>query len=147
MVEPIVEKATDIEEKAARSYTDSLAKLRGRGLKYTDVETIVSRIAIDTIIHKHLMKGVLEAQKELEKISKRYEHTKEEEIEPSPEQKALVKRLAEIHLEIEKDMIEAYREMSEKVTHPLLKNLAEALVENEREHHRLLAELIAKYGE
>ena len=32
---------------------------------------------------------------------------------PSAEQKALVKRLAEIHLDIERDMIETYKKMAE----------------------------------
>ena len=52
-----------------------------------------------------------------------------------------------MHLEIEKDMIQTYEKMAEKMTHPLFKGIAEALVDNEREHHRLLAELIAKYKE
>ncbi|WP_367884473.1 hypothetical protein [Thermococcus sp. JCM 11816] len=52
-----------------------------------------------------------------------------------------------MHLEIEKDMIQTYQKMAVKMTHPPFKSLAEAIVENEREHHRLLAELIAKYKE
>jgi len=44
-------------------------------------------------------------------------------------------------------MIETCRKIAEKMTHPLFKGLAEALVKNEQEHHRLLAELIAKYKE
>lgn len=44
-------------------------------------------------------------------------------------------------------MIETCRKIAEKMTHPLFKGLAEVLVKNEQEHHRLLAELIAKYKE
>lgn len=148
MVEPLVKKAAEVEDKAAKSYTEGLAKIRGQGLKYTDTEAVVTRIAVDTIIHKHLMKAILEAQKELEKVGKGYEHVKEpEEIELSGEQALLVKRFAEMHLEIEKDMIETYKKMAEKMTHPLFKGLAEALVKNEEDHHRLLKKLIEKYGE
>jgi len=42
-------------------------------------------------------------------------------------------------------MIELYGKMAENMSHPLLKNLALAIQENEREHHRLLGELLAKY--
>ncbi|ASJ11135.1 rubrerythrin family protein [Thermococcus sp. P6] len=147
MVEPLVKHAYETEKKAAASYTDGLGKLRGQGLRYTKVEEAVGRIAIDTIIHKHLMNAILEAQKELEKLAGEGPVSELKEVELSPEQKALVKRFAEMHLEIEKDMIETYQKMAEKMTHPLFKGLAEAIVENEREHHRILAELIAKYKE
>ncbi|WP_240910789.1 ferritin family protein [Thermococcus sp. MAR1] len=147
MVEPLVKRAYETEKKAAASYTDGLGLIRGQGLKYTKVEEVVGRIAIDTIIHKHLMKAILEAQKELEKLAGEGPIEEVKEVELVPEQKALVKRFAEMHLEIEKDMIETYQRMAEKMTHPLFKGLAEALIENEKEHHRLLAELIAKYKE
>ncbi|WP_297523701.1 ferritin family protein [Thermococcus sp.] len=146
MAEPLVKKAYEVEKKAASSYTDGLKMIKGQGLRYTKVEEIVGRIAVDTIIHKHLMEAILEAQKEFESLSEGpIEEVKE--VELSPEQKALVKRFAEMHLEIEKDMIKTYQEMAEKMTHPLFKGIAKALVENEMEHHRLLGELIAKYRE
>ncbi|MDK2783017.1 MAG: hypothetical protein PWQ32_606 [Thermococcaceae archaeon] len=148
MVEPLVKKAAEIEDKAAKGYIEGLAKIRGQGLRYPDAEAVVTRIAVDTIIHKHLMKAILEAQKELKNIKKGYEHVKEPmEIEPTKEQALLVKRFAEMHLEIERDMIETYRKMAEKMTHPLFKGLAEALAKNEEEHHRLLKKLIEKYEE
>ncbi|WP_240703305.1 ferritin family protein [Thermococcus indicus] len=147
MVEPLVKRAYETEKKAAASYTDGLGLIRGQGLRYTKVEDVVGRIAVDTIIHKHLMKAILEAQKELEKLAGEGPIEEVKEVELVPEQKALVKRFAEMHLEIEKDMIETYQKMAEKMTHPLFKGLAEALVENEKEHHRILAELIAKYRE
>lgn len=147
MSEPLVKHAYETEKKAASSYTDGLKLIRGQGLRYTKVEEIVGRIAVDTVIHKHLMKAILEAQKELEKLAGEGPLSEVKDVELSPEQKALVKRFAEMHLEIEKDMIQTYEKMAEKMTHPLFKGIAEALVENEREHHRLLAELIAKYKE
>ncbi|ASJ12709.1 ferritin family protein [Thermococcus thioreducens] len=147
MIEPLVKRAYETEKKAAASYTDGLGLIRGQGLKYTKVEEVVGRIAVDTIIHKHLMKAILEAQKELEKLAGEGPIEEVKEVELVPEQKALVKRFAEMHLEIEKDMIETYQRMAEKMTHPLFKGLAEALIENEKEHHRILAELIAKYRE
>ncbi|AMQ19453.1 rubrerythrin family protein [Thermococcus peptonophilus] len=147
MVEPLVKHAYETEKKAASSYTDGLGRIRGQGLRYTKVEEIVGRIAIDTIIHKHLMEAILNAQKELERLAGEGPIEKVKDVELSPEQKALVKRFAEMHLEIEKDMIETYQKMAEKMTHPLFKGIAEALVKNEQEHHRLLAELIAKYKE
>ena len=146
MSKPLVKKAYEIEKKAASSYVDGLGRIRGSGLRYTKAEEVVGRIAVDTVIHKHLMKAILEAQKELEKLAGGpIDGIKD--VELSPEQKALVKRFAEMHLEIEKDMIETYMKMAEKMTHPLFKGLAKALVDNEKEHHRLLAELIAKYKE
>ncbi|WP_237268627.1 ferritin family protein [Thermococcus celer] len=147
MVEPLVKKAYEIEKKAAASYTDGLGLIRGQGLRYTKVEEGVGRIAVDTVIHKHLMQAILEAQKELEKLAGEGAVSELKEVELTPEQRALVKRFAEMHLEIEKDMIKTYQKMAEKMTHPLFKGIAEALVENEREHHRILAELIAKYKE
>jgi rubrerythrin len=147
MVEPLVKRAYETEKKAAASYTDGLALVRGQGLRYTKVEELVGRIAVDTIIHKHLMKAILDAQKELEKLAGEGPISEVKDVELAPEQKALVKRFAEMHLDIEKDMIETYQKMAEKMTHPLFKGLAEALVENEKEHHRILAELIAKYKE
>ncbi|WP_232461000.1 ferritin family protein [Thermococcus radiotolerans] len=147
MVEPLVKRAYETEKKAAASYTDGLALVRGQGLRYTKVEELVGRIAVDTIIHKHLMKAILDAQKELEKLAGEGPVSEVKDVELAPEQKALVKRFAEMHLDIEKDMIETYQKMAEKMTHPLFKGLAEALVENEKEHHRILAELIAKYKE
>jgi len=147
MVEPLVKRAYETEKKAAASYTDGLALVRGQGLRYTKVEELVGRIAVDTIIHKHLMKAILDAQKELEKLAGEGPVSEVKDVELAPEQKALVKRFAEMHLDIEKDMIETYQKMAEKMTHPLFKGLAEALIENEKEHHRILAELIAKYKE
>ena len=147
MSEPLVKKAYETEKKAASSYTDGLKLIRGQGLRYTKVEEVVGRIAVDTVIHKHLMKAILDAQKELEKLAGEGPLEEVKEVELVAEQKALVKRFAEMHLEIERDMIETYKKMAEKMTHPLFKGLAEALVENEQEHHRLLAELIAKYKE
>jgi DNA repair protein RadC len=146
MTEPLVKHAYEIEKKAASSYLDGLNLIKGQGLKYTKVEEIVLRIAVDTVIHKHLMKAILDAQEELKNVSEGpIEELKE--IELTPEQKALVKRFAEMHLEIEKDMIQTYEKMAEKMSHPLFKGIAEALVKNEQEHHRLLAELISKYKE
>jgi len=147
MAEPLVKHAYETEKKAAASYTDGLGLIRGQGLRYTKVEEVVGRIAVDTVIHKHLMKAILDAQKELEKLSGEGPLKEVKDVELNPEQRALVKRFAEMHLEIEKDMIETYQKMAEKMTHPLFKGLAEALVKNEREHHRILAELIAKYKE
>ncbi len=145
MVETLVKKAAEIEKKAANSYVDGLGLIRGQGLKYTKVEEIVGRIAIDTIIHKHLMQAIVDAQKELAKLGTGEPIKEIKDMELNGEQKALVRRFAEMHLEIEKGMIETYEKMAEKMTHPLLKQLALGLVENEKEHHRLLGELIAKY--
>ncbi len=144
MTESLVKKAADIEKKAAASYTDGLKLIRGQGLRYTKVEEVVGRIAIDTIIHKYLMEAIEKAQKELAKLS---EGPMEEvkDIELNADQRALVKRFAEMHLDIEKGMIEIYGKMADGMTHPLLKNLALAIQENEKEHHKLLGELIAKY--
>jgi len=147
MSEPLVKHAYETEKKAAASYIDGLKLIRGQGLRYTKVEEIVGRIAVDTVIHKHLMEAILDAQKELEKLAGEGPLEEVKDVELSPEQRALVKRFAEMHLEIEKDMIETYEKMAEKMTHPLFKGIAEAIVENEREHHRLLAELIAKCRE
>jgi rubrerythrin len=147
MVEPLVKHAYETEKKAASSYTDGLKLIRGQGLRYTKVEEIVGRIAVDTVIHKHLMEAILNAQKELEKLAGEGPVEEVKDVELSVEQKALVKRFAEMHLEIEKDMIETYQKMAEKMTHPLFKGIAEALVKNEQEHHSLLAELISKYKE
>lgn len=141
----ILEKAHEIEEKAVKSYTDSVGRLKGQGLSYTDVEKVVSVISIETIIHKHLTKAMYEALREIEKIEKEYEGVEVKEVAPTPEQKTIIRRIAEMHLDIEKEMINTYRELAEKLKYPVLKALAEALAENEIRHHQELSKLIEKY--
>lgn len=64
---------------------------------------------------------ILNAQKELEKLAGEGPIEEVKDVELSPEQKALVKRFAEMHLEIEKDMIQTYQKMAVKMTHPPFK--------------------------
>lgn len=96
MVETLVKKAAEIEKKAASSYMDGLGLIRGQGLKYTKVEEIVGRIAIDTIIHKHLMEAIVDAQKELAKFGTGEPLKDVKDIELTEEQRSLVKRFAEM---------------------------------------------------
>lgn len=144
-VRGIVEKAASIESQATYSYLLGLSRLRFFGHLDPQLEESVRRIAVETIIHKHLMEALLGALSELEKMDQSLTSLEErgvkvEELKGS--EKGLLRRFAEMHLEIEKDMIETYRRLAEESEHPLIKKLAEALAENEEQHHAYLARLI-----
>ncbi len=147
MLEEFLRRALDIEKKASSSYVNGISRIRGSGLKYSDVERVVTDIAVDTIIHRYLVEGITKAIKEVRDLKERYGFEKAEEIKPSKEQAYIVIRLAEQHLQIEKDMIALYRELAEKEEHPLLRKLMEEVSKNESEHHRRLSDLISKYSE
>jgi rubrerythrin len=108
------------------------------------LEEAIRRIAVDTIIHEYLMEGVVRSLEEAEKVGESLETFKAEEAEIEklpPETRSIVKRFIEMHLEIEKNMIETYEELAEKAEHPVIKALAKAIAENEKQHHAQLMEL------
>ncbi|WP_448578833.1 ferritin family protein [Thermosphaera sp.] len=142
----LIKKALDIEEKATASYFHSIGVLRLRGVEVKDLEEVIKKIAVETLIHKELMKGMLKAYEEA--LDKESQVMKElENIEPSAVEKALIVKLLKEHLIIESDMIATYKELAESLKYPVLKQLAETLAENERVHHELLTSLIKKYEE
>lgn len=150
-VKDVVEKAYEVESTATYSYLFGLTRLTSYGMKSEELEKAVHTIATDTIIHKHLVKGLLEAINELEKLDKEVEDLamKQEEVGTSlsPQQKILLSRFIERHFQIEEEMIKVYEEIRDRVEHPLLKSLAERLVENEKRHHQHLKELAEKMME
>ena len=141
----IVEKAFEIESRAAYDYLFGLMRLRSYGYLDPKLEESVKKIAVETIIHKHLVEGLLSALKDLEKMDQSISSAEERRVrveEVPREQRTLLRRFAERHLDIEREMIETYKRLAEKAEHPLVKKLAEALAANEEEHHRYLGELI-----
>ncbi|MCE4614270.1 MAG: hypothetical protein F7B60_01885 [Desulfurococcales archaeon] len=144
----IVEKAHGIETQAAYDYTFGLSRLQALGYSYKELQDSLKTIAVETIIHKHLMEGLLNAVKELEKMDQTIASLEEREgIKPegvSPQTKALVKRFAERHLEIERDMVETYAKLAEEADHPVIRELARQLEENEKQHHQRFMEMISK---
>ena len=142
----IIEKAHSIETQAAYDYTFGLSRLQALGYSYKELQDSLKTIAVETIIHKHLVEGLLNAVKELEKMDQTIASMEEREpIKPeelTPQTKALLKRFAERHLEIERDMIETYTKLAEEADHPVVKELAKQLAENERQHHAKFAEMI-----
>ncbi|MDW7969271.1 MAG: ferritin family protein [Sulfolobales archaeon] len=139
-----IRKAYDIEEKAVNSYVHALRVLKLQGMDMKDLEEVIKKVAIDTLIHKELMNGVLKAYEEALKKDK--EVMKDiEGLRPSVSEKALMVKLLKDHLIIEAEMIEFYRNLAAGLQYPVLKDLAEALAKNEEEHHRLISDLIKKY--
>ncbi len=143
----IVSKAAEIESQAAYNYLFGLSRLRSLGYKDPKLEESIKKIAVETIIHKHVIEGLMRAFKELEKIDQSFSSLGERGVTSdtmSSEARILLKRFAEMHLSIEKDMIETYKKLSEEADHPLVKKIAESLVENEEQHHRYLSGLISE---
>ncbi|MCS7108740.1 MAG: hypothetical protein N3G48_02755 [Sulfolobales archaeon] len=144
MIVDKIRKAYDIEEKAVNSYVHALRVLKLQGMDMKDLEEVIKKVAIDTLIHKELMNGVLKAYEEALKKDK--EVMKDiEGLRPSVSEKALMVKLLKDHLIIEAEMIEFYRNLAAGLQYPVLKDLAEALAKNEEEHHRLISDLIKKY--
>ncbi len=146
-IREIVKKASDIESKAAYDYFFGLSRIASYGLSTEELRRVINKVAVETIIHKHLMRGLLEALDELEKMDQSVSEIEARKVEPGeiPEEfRTLFKRFLERHLEIESNMVQTYRELAEKADHPLIKALAEKLAENEMEHHKYFAELLQK---
>ncbi len=146
-IKDIVKKASEIESKAAYDYFFGLSRIASYGISVKELRDIINKVAVETIIHKHLMRGLLEAIEELDKMNQSISDIEERKVEKEeiPEEfKTLFKRFLERHLVIEKDMVTIYKTLAEKADHPLIKALAEKLSENEKEHHRYFAELIEK---
>lgn len=143
-VSKLLEKAHDIESTAAYDYTFGLARLISSGAATKEFREAITSIAVDTIIHKHLTRALLEAFKEVEKLGQNLSSLEERQVtveQLSPQLKTLLKVFIERHLEIEKDMIAVYEEISKKTSHPLLKILAQGLADNEKKHHKYLLDL------
>lgn len=146
MSHELIKKAQETEENAVNSYLHAIRVLRLQGIEMQDLEKIIKKVAIETIIHRELMKGMLKAYEEVLKVET--EVLKEiEEIKPSAREKAVITRLLKDHLIIESEMIEHYKKLAQELYYPVLKELAESLAKNEKEHHELLNSLIKKYEE
>ncbi len=144
MVLDEIKKALEAESVAVTSYMHALRVLRLYGADLKDLETIIKKVAIDTLLHKWLMDGMLKAYEEA--YNKDAEIMRDiEEVKPSAAEKALMVKLLKDHLSIESDMIELYKELARSVQYPILRELSEALAKNEEEHHRLISDLIKKY--
>ncbi|MEM1603079.1 MAG: ferritin family protein [Zestosphaera sp.] len=142
----LIKKAQEIEENAVSSYFHALRILRLQGTELQDLEKVVKKVAIDTLIHRELMKGVLKAYEEA--IKKEAEIMKElEEMKPSAKEKAIITKILREHLIIESEMIDNYKKLAQEMPYTVLKELAESLAKNEEEHHKLLISLIKKYEE
>ncbi len=144
MAENTLRKALDVERKALDSYTHAVRVLKLQGIEHADLDAIVKKVLIDTLIHSILVESFLKAYREA--ISRETEVLKSlEDVKPTAREASLIAKLLKDHLTIESDMIEAYKHIYEEVKHPIFKALAEALITNEQEHHKLLSELIKKY--
>lgn len=142
----LIKKAQEIEENAVTSYLHAIRVLRLQGIELQDLEKVIKKVAVETLIHRELVKGVLKAYEEA--LKKETEVMKEiEELKPSAKEKAVIVRLLKDHLLIESEMIDHYKKLAQEVPYPVLKELAESLAKNEEEHHKLLNSLIKKYEE
>ncbi len=144
MSHELIKKSQEIEENATSSYLHAIRVLRLQGVEVQDLEKIIKKIAIETLIHKEVVKGMLKAYEEA--LEKESEVMKEiEELKPSAREKAIIVRLLKDHLLIESEMIEHYKKLAQELPYPVLKELAESLAKNEEEHHKLISTLIGKY--
>lgn len=144
MSHELIKKAQEIEENAVNSYFHAIRVLRLSGVELQNLEKLIKKVAIETLIHKELVKGVLKAYEEA--LKREAEVLKEvKEIEPSAREKTVVTKLLKEHLLIESEMIDLYKKLARELPYPLLKELAESLAKNEEEHHKLLTSLIKEY--
>lgn len=142
----LIKKAQEIEENAVNSYFHAIRVLRLQGTELQDLEKVIKKVAVETLIHRELMRGVFRAYEEA--IKREAEVLKElEEIKPSAREKAVITRILKEHLLIENEMIEHYKKLAQEVPYTVLKELAESLAKNEEEHHKLITSLIKKYEE
>ncbi|MEM1982084.1 MAG: ferritin family protein [Sulfolobales archaeon] len=140
----VIRGALDTEEKAADSYLHSIRVLRLQGMEVKDLENVLKKVSIETIIHKEVVTGLLKAYESA--LSKEAEVLKDvKEVVPSKLEKMIIVKLLKEHLDIESEMIKTYKKMAELFNYPVLKSIAEALAKNEEEHHRIIQELIKKY--
>ncbi|MEM1766042.1 MAG: hypothetical protein QXN90_04935, partial [Zestosphaera sp.] len=110
----LIKKAQETEENAVSSYFHALRILRLQGTELQDLEKVVKKVAIDTLIHRELMKGVLKAYEEA--IKKEAEIMKElEEMKPSAKEKAIITKILREHLIIESEMIDNYKKLAQEM--------------------------------
>ncbi|MET1101178.1 MAG: ferritin family protein [Pyrodictiaceae archaeon] len=140
------EEAYEIESKALNTYTFGLSRLRFFAALTPDLEEAIANIAVETLIHKYLVKALLDALRETSRMRTALSELKEriEKIEVEEQSKTLLKRFIEQHLDIEKHMVELYKELAKASKHPLIRKVAEILAENEEQHHAALRELLEK---
>lgn len=144
MVLNVIKSVKEIEDKAVNSYMHALRILRLRGIDLSDLELIIKKVLIETLIHRELLNGVIKAYEEA--LEKDKEVMKDiREISPSSTEKVLIVKLLREHLDIESMMVEVYNKLSNEIQYPVLKELMKSLANNEREHHRMISELIKKY--
>jgi rubrerythrin len=142
----LIKKSQEIEENATSSYLHAIRILRLQGVEVRDLENVIKKIAIETLIHREIVKGMLKAYEEA--LKRESEVMKEiEELKPSAREKAVIVRLLKDHLLIESEMIDYYKKLAQELPYPVLKELAESLAKNEEEHHKLISSLIKKYEE
>ncbi|MET1128166.1 MAG: ferritin family protein [Thermoproteota archaeon] len=141
-----VDEAFEIESKALNTYTFGLSRLRFFGTLTPDLENAIVNIAVETLIHKHLVKALLDAFREAHRMGASLSELKEriEKVEVEEQGRTLLKRFIEQHLDIEKQMVELYRELAKVSEHPLVRRIAEMLAENEEQHHAVLRGLLEK---
>ncbi len=146
ILQELIRKALEIEEKAVDSYLHAIRILRLQGVETEDLEKIIKKVAVETLIHRELMRGVLKAYEEA--LKKESEVMKEiGELQPSARERAVIVKLLKEHLIIESEMVSIYRRIAQEVPYPVLKDLAEALARNEERHHELLTSIARKYEE
>ncbi len=144
MFHELIRKSIEIEENAVNSYLHAIRILRLQGVEMVDLEKVIKKVAIETLIHRELVKALLRAYEE--SLKKESEVMKEiEELKPSAREKMIIVKLLKDHLAIESEMISIYRKLAQELQYPVLRELAESLARNEEEHHRVLTSLIEKY--
>jgi len=142
-----IKKAYEIESRAAYDYSFGVARIASYGYRVRRLKEVINKIAVDTVLHKHLMKALLDSLDELERMNQSLSDIEERNLraEEAPEEiKVLVKRFIERHLEIEKDMLEIYSKISEVSKNSVIKSIAESIAENEEEHQSYLMELLTE---
>ncbi len=132
-------KAYVVENKAVEAYVKGVRLFKAFGSWEEGLEQVIRWIAVETIFHKHIVEALLKAQVEADKLL-----ADVKEAEPKSTEKGLkiVADFAMQHLKIEKDMIDTYSKIAEMSDHPLIRQIALALAENEMEHHAELAKII-----
>ena len=134
-----VEIAARIEEEAARQYLASYREMRD-----VEISKMFLSVIVETIVHREIMKAVINILKELMKLD---EMLGEKKFTGSDEDRIRMREALEKHLIIEKEMERLYGELADDQNQPeVLREIYNIFQVNERSHHKILEELLKYIG-
>ena len=138
----LLNKALVVENKAIESYLKGSRLFKAFGHWEEGLDQVIAWIAVESLFHKYIVEALLKAQIEADKLLESA-YSGEESTPKSFKSAEIAAEFAERHLKIEEDMIDLYMKVAEEAEHPLVRSVALALAENEKEHHSQLGKIIS----